>query len=488
MAAPHALMQLSLSAEDRAAAAPRSQRALQRRMDALVDGLPSPVASASSRDFASGRRRGLARLAPLLSRSSSSEAPAVASAAGAAAANVAGAPPLQRAKTDSGMGAPSLEPRGSSIPVTAMFASLRRPAARRSTGGADAGDSDGKDQEKEREKLCPLDSPVAAAAPVGRSFGSGAEEDAKTEAKKETKATGETKAETKARRFVPGIPSLVRKSSRDAAGPQQPQQQQQELDQQQESNQQEQTAEQQPASESPTVPARGATPKKTLRKFFVPSLRRSSTGSSEKSLSSSVAPVRADAGDESNSATPAIAEHPEAEATDAGDAASNNEPEAAPAKTRMFGIPSLLRTLTDSKRDRLDSASSVGNQRESVDAAPSPTHSSSSSASNQTQPPSPVGGPNPKHRRSMLPPVPPGTKAAARFFSGMKPKLLRNISTAKSAEKPALCSPTKEKTPSTAEEDSSDTNAADEDEEMNSLLFMLQVPRGRRGSQLPLMA
>lgn len=509
VSATHSLMQLTLSTEDLCASrgpesAKKRTRTLSKNATAkMVDDLPSPVSSASSKDYASAKRRGFSapslkrsvtavsrmtdRLPsiPSLSRSASNDAQ-VAQASAAAPA----VPALQRAKTESAgastsgsIAMVSIESTKAAVTQaptrTAVFGSLKRSEKVKS-----AGEQDALPNYEPEDRLCPLDSPVNA-APIPR-----AEMSYET-----TSRPSEPDTKTK-RRFSPGIPSLMRTSSKDNAKPTPtPEPQAQELPPTVSVAVSPPTHESKTASHSPMEPAAKGTPKRTKRKFVMPSLRRSSTSSSEKSVSSFVVPA-SEATTNSNAAAGSSSEEstmesPLEEDDDAQDA--DQESEAASTKSQMFGIPSLLRSLTGTNNTKRRASEDKKDSRQSIDdALPSPTRKSSvtTTTTTQTQPPSPVASSSSaKTRKSMLPPVPSSTKAAARFFSGMKPMIRRSVSTAKGSDKPSAASPSK--TPSTAEEDFSDTNADDEDEEekeMRSLLFILQVPRGRRGSTLPLMS
>jgi hypothetical protein len=498
------LMQLTLATEDLCASRvpetaqkKRVRTRSKHATAALVDELPSPVSSASSKDYATAKRRGfsapslkrsvtaVARMTdrlpsiPSLSRSASTEAQ-VEPAASAAA------PVLQRAKTES-EGASS----GRTIAMvnlqstkagqsqaatrTASFRSLKR-----SEKASKSGDHGAQPNFEPEGKLCPLDSPVGPASTAGSMT-------YETPSK-----PNEADVKTK-RRFAPSIPSLMRTSSKDnAKPPPTPEPPTQELPPPVTIAVSPPTQESKAASHSPKEPVAKETPKRTKRKFVMPSLRRSSTSSSEKSVSSFVVPS-SDAAAGSNppgsSSDESTMESPLEEDDDA-----EQESDEGATKSQKFGIPSLFRSLTGTSNMKRKSSDSKMEDRQAAGSVlPSPGQKSSAPATTtqaQTQPPSPVA--SAKSRKSMLPPVPSSTKAAARFFSGMKPMFQRSVSTAKGGiDKSASASPKKAKTPSTAEEDLSDTNASDEEEEakeMRSLLSMLQVPRGRRESTAPLMS
>lgn len=503
-AASLGLMQLTLATEDLCASRgpedaqkKRARTRSKHATAALVDELPSPVSSASSKDYATGKRRGfsapslkrsvtaVARMTdrlpsiPSLSRSVSTEAQ-VEPAASAAA------PVLQRAKTES-EGASSSRTiamvtlqsttagRSQAATRTGRFSSLKR-----SERASKAGDHGAEPDDTPEERLCPLDSPVGAAPPAGSmSFEAPSKPDEAEEVDVKAK-----------RRFAPSIPSLMRTSSKDnAKPPPAPEPPTQELPPPVTIAVSPPTHEGKAASHSPKEPAAKETPKRTKRKFVMPSLRRSSTSSSEKSVSSFVVPS-SDAAASSNppgsSSDESTMESPLEEDDDA-----EQEGDDGASKPQKFGIPALFRSLTGtSNMKRKGSDSKMEDRKAADNAMASPGRESSARATTtQTQPPSPVA--SAKSRKSMLPPVPSSTKAAARFFSGMKPRFQRSVSTAKgNGDKPGPASPKKAKTPSTAEEDLSDTNASDEEEEkeMRSLLSMLQVPRGRRESTAPLMS
>lgn len=452
------LMQLSLPADTRLKSASTGAAAMRSKATAAMP--PSPTYNDSSKNY--GKRRGgrpvsaMARIKPSFATDKLPAMPTLrratsgdAKSKDAKAAATTAAPSLVRAKTESDSG---------SAPIKFAMPSIKRSTSR----GRTRTDSPSREETATAEafdaevRLDPLASPVHA------------RDETETEMETELEQSEEpeheqVKAKQATKRF--GMPSLLRTISKQPSA----------VDKASETAPTAATADEKSAAvDHPTTKK----PPTSTRKFLVPSLRRTSTGSSENSLSSHIVPSAAP-----GSVDPLESSDEEETKPRADSAGQSKEPASKP---RKFVLPSLLRSLTETRRDSRESLS-IPEERQHEPAPPSPAVSNNNA---QEHPPTPNAG---KSRRSMLPPV-PSTAKAARFLSGMTPMpmLRRVISTSKNnaedRQRRESNGSTKAKTPSTAEEDSSDTNSLEEEEEMRSFLSMLQVPRGRRSSQLPLMA